>query len=441
MFDDLTSKLESFFRNIRGRGKLSEDNIREALREVRRILLASDVNFKVVKEFIADVESKAVGVEVLKSITPGQMVIKVINDRLIELLGKTNTPLDISGEPPVPVMVVGLQGSGKTTFCGKLALRLQKKGKKPMLVAADIYRPAAIEQLKVLGRNIGVPVFSMEGDVPTIAKEAWKEASRIGADPVIYDTAGRLHIDDAMMEELKAVKSAVKPREILFVADGMTGQDAVKSAEAFNAALNITGVVLTKMDGDAKGGAALSIRSVTGKPIKFIGVGEKPDALEPFHPDRIASRILGMGDVVSLVEKVQEQVDVKQAEKLAEKMRRAEFTFDDFLDQLQQMKKMGPLGDILKMIPGVGKKLGNVEIDDSQMKHTEAIILSMTREERGNPVIINGSRRLRIAKGSGTSVQEVNRLLNQYQQMRKMLKQMQGKGGRHMMRGFPPMGF
>jgi len=436
MFDDLTEKLESFFRILRGRGKLTEDNIRESLREVRRILLGADVNFKVVKQFIADVEERAVGAEVLKSITPGQMVIKIIHGRLVELLGGTHTPLDISGEPPVVVMTAGLQGSGKTTFCGKLAKRLQKKGKKPMLVAADIYRPAAIEQLKTLGASLGVEVFSIPGDVLTIGREALKEAARKGCDPLIFDTAGRLHIDEAMMNELAALKAVIKPKEILFVADGMTGQDAVKSAQAFEQRLNLTGIVLTKLDGDARGGAALSIRAVTGKPIKFIGVGEKLDDLEPFYPDRIASRILGKGDIVSLVEKAQEQVDLKQAEKLALKLRQADFTFEDFLDQMQQIKNIGSLGDILKMIPGAGNKIKAAQLDENALQRSEAIILSMTRQERNNPQIINGSRRLRIAKGSGTSVQEVNQLLKQFEQMKKMMKQFSQRG-RKSVRGMP----
>ena len=436
MFDELSEKLDGFFRKIRGRGKLTEANIKDSLREVRRIMLASDVNFKVVKQFIADVEERALGTDVLKSITPGQMVVKIINDRLIDLLGGMRAPLDISGDPPVPLMVVGLQGSGKTTFCGKLAKRLLKKGKKPLMVAADIYRPAAAQQLKVLGDSLKVPVYIDSGSVQSIAKGALLEAHRIGADPVIFDTAGRLHIDDAMMNELKALKAQLNPWEILFVADGMTGQDAVKSAQAFDDALNFSGIVLTKLDGDARGGAALSIRAVTGKPIKFIGVGEKLDDLEPFHPDRIASRILGLGDVVSLVERVQEQVDTKQAEEMAQKLRKADFTFDDFLQQMQQIKKMGSLGDIMKMIPGVGSKMKNIQMDESALGRTEAIILSMTRQERNTPNIINGSRRLRIAKGSGTSVQAVNQLLNQFQQMKKMMKRMSGKGRRGM-QGFP----
>ena len=432
MFEELSERLEGFFRKIRGRGILTESNISESLREVRRIFLQSDVNFKVTKDFIAQVSERAVGAEVLKSITPGQQIIKIINDRLIELIGSANSPLDISGEAPVSVMVTGLQGSGKTTFCGKLSKRLQKKGKKPLLVAADIYRPAAKLQLEILGESIGVPVFSADGDVLDIAKNAMSEAHKFGYDPIIFDTAGRLHIDEDMMSELQSLKTLVKPKEILFVADGMTGQDAVKSAQAFDEKLDITGIVLTKLDGDARGGAALSIRSVTGKPIKFIGVGEKLGDLEPFHPDRIASRILGMGDVVTLVEKVQEKVDIEQAEILARKLQKSEFTLEDFLAQMRQIKSMGSIGDLLKMIPGVGSKLKNVTLDESALKRTEAIICSMTIDERRTPKILDGSRRRRIAQGSGTSVQEVNQLLNQFQQMQKMMKKFGGKGGRRM---------
>lgn len=428
MFDSLTEKLNDFFRKLRGSGRLSESNINEALREVRRILLSSDVNFKVAKEFIADVKERALGVEVMRSITPGQQVIKIIHDRMVTLLGSVNAPLDISGEAPVAVMVVGLQGSGKTTFCAKLSKRLLKKGKKPMMAAADIYRPAAVEQLKILGGSIGVEVFSGGGDVLKIADDAMAAARRKGCDPVIFDTAGRLHIDEKMMEELRELKLFLKPKEILFVADGMTGQDAVKSAEAFNQALDFTGIALTKLDGDARGGAALSIRAVTGKPIKFIGAGETLDDLEPFHPDRIASRILGMGDVVSLVEKVQERYDAEQAEKMAQKLRRAEFSLEDFLQQMRQIRSMGSLTDLLKMIPGVGAKLKDIQLDEGALKRTEAIICSMTIEERNRPRIIDGSRRLRIASGSGTSVQEVNQLLNQFQQMQKMMKRMGGRG-------------
>lgn len=436
MFEELSNKLESFFRKVRGTGKLTEDNIKETLREVRRILLQSDVNFKVVKDFIADVEQRSLGLEVLKSITPGQLMIKIIHDRMIELLGGTQSPLDISGNPPVPLMVVGLQGSGKTTFCAKLAKHLQKKGKKPMLVAADIYRPAAVKQLQVLGESIGVKVTGGEGSVEKIAREALLEAYKIGADPLIFDTAGRLHIDEGMMIELKKLKEQIKPREILFVADGMTGQDAVKSAQAFAQWLDFSGIVLTKLDGDARGGAALSIRAVTGKPIKFIGVGEKIADLEPFYPDRIASRILGKGDIVTLVEKAQEQFDADDAEKMMRKLRKAEFTLEDFLEQIQQLKKMGPMKELLKMIPGIGNKMQNVQLDDDTMKNTAAIIQSMTIKERERPQIIDGSRRKRIAAGSGTSVQQVNQLLNQFNQMRKMMKRFSGRKGKMRMQ-FP----
>jgi signal recognition particle subunit SRP54 len=427
MFDELSDKLGTFFRKLKGTGKLTESNINDALREVRRIMLGADVNYKVVKDFIAGVKERAVGVEVLKSITPAQQVIKIINDRLVELLGGVNAPLDISGEPPVPLMVVGLQGSGKTTFCGKLSKRLMAKGKKPVLVGVDIYRPAAFKQLETLGKTIGAKVLGGGAEVMEIAKEAMLEAHRIGANPIIFDTAGRLHIDESMMDELRALKEFLNPKEILFVADGMTGQDAVKSAQAFNEALDFSGIVLTKLDGDARGGAALSIRSVTGKPIKFIGVGEKLDDLETFHPDRIASRILGLGDVITLVEKVQEQYDQKEAEKMAKKLRRADFTLEDFLQQMRQIKNMGSIGDLLKMIPGVGAKLKNVQLDEGALKRTEAIICSMTMKEREFPKVIDGSRRRRIANGSGTSVQEVNQLLNQFNQMKKMMKRMGGK--------------
>jgi signal recognition particle subunit SRP54 len=423
MFDQLSEKLDLIFRKLRGTGKLTESNISESLREVRRILLQSDVNFTVVKDFIAQVQQRAVGEEVLRSITPGQQVIKIIHQHLIEILGGNNVPFDVSGEPPVPVMVVGLQGSGKTTFCAKLALRLKNKGKNPLLVAIDVYRPAAIKQLQILGDSIKVPVFSSEGEVSTIAAQALNRARQSGADTVIFDTAGRLHIDESMMQELVTLKALLKPKEILFVADGMTGQDAVKSAQTFNQALNLTGMVLTKMDGDARGGAALSIRMVTGKPIKFLGTGEKTDALEPFYPDRIASRILGMGDVVTLVEKAREKLDLEKAEKLAAKIQSAQFNLDDFLLQLRQIKAMGSISEILKMVPGMGIKLKNTQFDENALKQTEAIICSMTTEERIRPHIINGSRRLRIARGSGTTVQDVNRLLNQFQQMQKLIKQ------------------
>ncbi|MBU0517847.1 signal recognition particle protein [bacterium] len=431
MFDQLTERFESFFKKIRGHGKLSEDNIRDSMREVRRILLEADVNFKVVKDFIGRVQEKALGQEVIKSITPGQQVIKIIHDELIVLLGEGQSRLDLSGLPPIPLMIVGLQGSGKTTFCAKLALHLRRKGKFPLLAAADVYRPAAIDQLKQLGKQLDIPVWAPGQANPVqICKDALVEARKTGRDVVLMDTAGRLHIDQEMMDELVKIREAVKPPEILYVADGMGGQDAVKAALEFAAKLDFNGVVLTKMDGDSKGGAALSIRAVTGKPIRFIGNGEKPDALEEFHPDRMASRILGMGDIVTLVEKAQETVDQESAEKLAEKIARQEFTLEDFLDQFKQIKKMGSLDQILGMVPGLGKQLKGMELDEKELKHTEAIILSMTLEERRKPHLINGSRRKRIAIGSGTSVQQVNQLLKQYEQLRGMMKSMGKMKGR-----------
>ncbi|MBU1880927.1 signal recognition particle protein, partial [bacterium] len=380
---------------------------------------------------IGRVQEKALGQEVIKSITPGQQVIKIIHDELIVLLGEGKSRLDLSGLPPIPLMIVGLQGSGKTTFCAKLALHLRRKGKFPLLAAADVYRPAAIDQLKQLGKQLDIPVWAPGQANPVqICKDALVEARKTGRDVVLMDTAGRLHIDQEMMDELVKIREAVKPPEILYVADGMGGQDAVKAALEFAAKLDFNGVVLTKMDGDSKGGAALSIRAVTGKPIRFIGNGEKPDALEEFHPDRMASRILGMGDIVTLVEKAQETVDQESAEKLAEKIARQEFTLEDFLDQFKQIKKMGSLDQILGMVPGLGKQLKGMELDEKELKHTEAIILSMTLEERRKPHLINGSRRKRIAIGSGTSVQQVNQLLKQYEQLRGMMKSMGKMKGR-----------
>ena len=440
MLEDLTQKLESTFRRLRGYGKLNEKNIADSLKEIRRALLEADVNYKVVKDFIATVQEKAVGEEVLHSVTPGQMIVKIVHDELVRLLGNTTAQLKTAGIPPTIIMLCGLQGSGKTTFAAKLANHLRKSGRKPMLVAADVYRPAAIEQLRILGRGLSIPVYDEgTGDPVKIAFNAISASRNQFCDTVILDTAGRLHIDENMMDELARIKTRVRPHEILFVADGMTGQDAVNTAKEFAGKLDFDGVVLTKMDGDARGGAALSIRSVTGKPIKFIGVGEKTDDVEIFHPDRIASRILGMGDVVTLVEKAQDTIDKEKAEKLEKKLRKAEFDLEDFLDQLQQIKKMGSLESILKMIPGVGRQLGNAQIDDRGLVRVEAIINSMTRDERRNPRILNGSRRKRIAAGSGTRVQDVNRLMNQFQQMKKMLKQFKGKPGRGM--GKMPFGF
>ncbi len=441
MFDQLTSRFEDFFKKLRGHGKLTEQNIQQSMREIRRILLEADVNFKVVKGFIERVQEKALGQEVFKSITPGQQVIKIINDELIHLLGEGHSRLDFSGLPPVPLMIVGLQGSGKTTLCAKLALHLRRKGKFPLLVAADIYRPAAIDQLNQLGKQLDLPVWAMGTKNPVkICTESIKEARKTGRDVVILDTAGRLHIDKEMMQELTRIKDAVKPAEILYVADGMAGQDAVNAAREFAERLDYSGIVLTKLDGDAKGGAALSIRAVTGRPIRFIGTGEKPDALEEFHPDRMASRILGMGDIITLVEKAQDTVDQETAEKMAQKIARSEFTLEDFLDQFKQIRKMGSLDQIMSMIPGMGKQLKGMDLNESELNRTEAIILSMTPEERRKPHIINGSRRKRIAAGSGTSVQNVNQLLKQYDQLRSMMKQMgkvKGHGGKFPKIPFP----
>lgn len=425
MFDSLSEKLEKVLKNLRGQGKLTEDNVRESVKEVRRALLEADVNFKVVKEFIGAVEAKAYGQETLRSISPGEQVVKIIHDELVTVLGGENAPIAFRATPG-KLVVCGLQGSGKTTLCGKLALHYQKKGQRPLLVAGDVYRPAAVKQLQVLGKSIDVPVFHVDKTPPQICDEALEYARANNLTLVIFDTAGRLHIDQELMDELKEIKRRVTPDEVILVADSMTGQDAVNVAQQFNDALDITGVALTKLDGDARGGAALSIRHVTGKPLKLVSIGEKLSDLELFYPERMASRILGMGDIVSLVEKAQETIDVKEAEKLEKKLRKEQFTFDDFYQQLQQLKKMGSLESILKMIPGVSSAMRNVDVDESQMKRVEAIILSMTPEERNRPQILNGSRRARIADGSGNSIQEVNRLIKQFQQMQKMLKQMRG---------------
>lgn len=430
MFDNLTEKLEGVIKKLRGHGKISEENIAETLREVRRVLLDADVNYKVAKQFVDDVRHRALGKEVLQSITPGQQFIKILHDELIRLMGESNTGISFAPTPPTVILVAGLQGSGKTTFCAKLGHHLKSKGRLPLLVAADIYRPAAIDQLEMLGKQANIPVYvDREKDAVSISKDSLQHARLNARDVVIIDTAGRLHIDDKMMNEVANIRDAVQPHEILFVVDSMTGQDAVNTAKAFHDRLNFNGVVLTKLDGDTRGGAALSIRAVVEKPIKFIGVGERIDALEAFHPDRMASRILGMGDIVTLVEKAQQQVDVKKAQELEKKMRKAEFTFEDFLDQLQQIKNMGPLGDVLSMIPGLGKVANVKNIDDGELVRLEAIIQSMTPEERQKPHIINGSRRRRIAMGSGTTVQDVNRLLKQFGEMQKMMKSLsKGKG-------------
>ncbi len=440
MFQDLSDKLEAVLHKLRGQGKLNEKNISESMREIRRVLLEADVNYKVARQFIADVEQKALGQEVMRSITPGQLVVKIIYDELTLLLGEKEAPLVFGHTLPNVIMLVGLQGSGKTTFAGKLSRVLRKKGRTPLLVAADIYRPAAIEQLKVLGASLSIPVYSEESrDAVRIAVNALDHARKNMLDTAIIDTAGRLHIDAEMMDEVARIKAATEPGEILFVADSMTGQDVVTTAQAFLQQLDFTGVVLTKMDGDARGGAALSIRAVTGKPIKFVSVGEKLDQLETFHPDRMASRILGMGDVVSLVEKAQEAVDLENAVRLEKKLRRQEFTLEDFLDQLQQIKRMGPLQEIMAMIPGAqAKAFKGLQVDESALVRVEAIINSMTLQERNNPNILNGSRRKRIAHGSGTSVQDVNKVLNQFNMIQKMMKAMKPGSGRNMRlpRGF-----
>ncbi len=438
MLEDLTQKLESAFQKLRGYGKLTEKNISDSLKEVRRALLEADVNYKVVKDFIASVEKQAIGEEVLRSVTPGQMIVKIVNDELIRLLGSTSTQIKTAGIPPTIIMLCGLQGSGKTTFAAKLANYLRKHGRKPLLVAADVYRPAAIQQLRVLGNSLNIPVYEEGlGNPEMISFNAIGAARKQMCDTVILDTAGRLHIDENMMGELVKVKARVRPHEILFVADGMTGQDAVNTASEFAGKLDFDGVVLTKMDGDARGGAALSIRSVTGKPIKFMGVGEKLDEIEQFYPDRLVSRILGMGDVVTFVEKAHETIDKEKAEKLEKKFRKAEFDLEDFKDQLQQIKKMGSLESLLKMIPGMGRQLQGVNVDERQFGRVEAIINSMTLQERRNPKILNGNRRKRIANGSGMRVQDINQLMNQFEQMKKMMKQFKGKS----MRGFGGLPF
>ncbi len=433
MFENLTDRLESAFKKLRGHGKLTEENIQEAMGEVRTALLEADVNFGVVKEFIAAVTEKAIGREVLLSLSPGQQVVKVVHDELVALLGSQTEPLQLDGRQPVVIMLAGLQGSGKTTTAAKLALQLKGKGRTPLLVPADVYRPAAIEQLHVLGGQIGVPDFASttEQNPVDIARLALAEATRANYDTVIIDTAGRLHVDDALMAELQEISRAVPLTEVLFVADAMTGQDAVAVADKFNSALEITGVILTKMEGDARGGAALSVKKVTGKPIKFVGVGESVEALEVFHPDRAASRILGMGDVLSLIEKAEAVVDQKSADQLARKIQKNAFTLEDFLEQIQQIKKMGSLEQLMGMIPGINKlkQLKDApKPDEKELGKTEAIIRSMTLKERRNHRIIDASRRLRIAKGSGTSVNEVNRVLKSYAMMLKMMKSFKGKG-------------
>ena len=434
MFENLTDKLEGVFKKLRGHGKLTEENIQEAMREVRVALLDADVNFKVARQFVASVTEKAVGREISKGLSSGQQVIKIVHEELIALLGGDTAQIDLDGRQPVVIMMAGLQGSGKTTTSGKLAKMFKDKGRKPYLVPVDVYRPAAIEQLQVLGQRLEVPVHPSTTEIKPvdIATQAIAEAKTNGYDTVIIDTAGRLHIDETLMQELKEIQSAVQLSEILFVADSMTGQDAVNVADKFNQDLEISGVVLTKMEGDARGGAALSIKTVTGKPIKFVGVGEALDALEVFHPERVASRILGMGDVLTLIEKAEAVVDKKKADKLAQKLRKSQFTLEDFLDQIQQIKKMGSLEQILSMVPGINKlkQLQNApQPDEKELKKTEAIIRSMTLKERRNHKIISASRRQRIAAGSGTTVADVNRVLKSYTAMLKMMKKMRGKPG------------
>lgn len=440
-FEGLADRLQNTIQRIRGKGKVNEDDVNEMMREVRLALLEADVNFKVVKDFVKRVKERAVGQEVMKSLTPGQQVIKVVQEELTELMGGSQSKIAVSNRPPTVVMMVGLQGAGKTTTTGKLSNLLRKKyNRKPLLVAADIYRPAAIKQLETLGKQLNLPVFSLGDQVSPveIAKQAIEKAKEEHHDYVLIDTAGRLHIDETLMDELKQIKELAKPDEIFLVVDAMTGQDAVNVAESFNEQLGLTGTILTKLDGDTRGGAALSIKAVTNIPIKFVGMGEKLDQLEDFHPERMASRILGMGDVLTLIEKAQANVDQEKAKELEEKMRTMSFTFDDFLEQLSQVRKMGPLDDLIGMLPGANKIKGlkDLKVDEKQIKHVEAIIQSMTKKEKVNPEIINASRKKRIAKGSGRTVQEVNRLLKQFEDMKKMFKQMSNMNVKGKKKGF-----
>jgi signal recognition particle subunit SRP54 len=433
IFEGLSGKLQNTINKFRGKGRVTEKDIKEMMREIKLALLEADVNFKVVKDFITKISERAVGQEVLDSLTPGQQVIKIVHEELIELLGSIPAKVTFASKPPTTYMMVGLQGSGKTTTSGKLANLLRKQGKSPLLVACDVYRPAAVKQLQVVGNQLGIPVFAIEGntDPVYIAKQALEHANAKLYDLVIIDTAGRLHINEELMDELDNIKNTVHPQEILLVIDSMTGQDAVNVADSFNQKLGVDGLILTKLDGDTRGGAALSVKAVTGKPIKFAATGEKLSDIEPFFPDRMASRILGMGDVLSLIEKAQDAFDEKKAIELEKKLRTQQFTLDDFLDQMQQVKKMGPLNQVLGMIPGMNSKaLQNIDVDEKKMGHVEAIIQSMTARERNDSGIINGSRRKRIAAGSGTSVQEVNSLLKQFEEMKKMMKMMSGMGKR-----------
>jgi len=449
MFDNLSDKLQRVFKNLRGEGKLSEANMEAALREIRVALLEADVHFRVAKQFIEAVKEKAMGQDVLTALSPTQQVVKIVRDEMVKMLGQHQARLRMANEPPSMFLIVGLQGSGKTTSTAKLARWLSKNGSSPLMVSVDVYRPAARKQLSVLARELKLPIYEGAAEETTpaeLARGARKEATQTGRDVLLVDTAGRLHIDDELMTELKSLKEQLNPSEILFVADAMTGQDAVKSADEFHKQLGITGIILTKMDGDARGGAALSIRAVTGQPLKFVGVGEKPDALEPFHPDRVAQRILGMGDMLSLIEKVEESIDSKQAEEMQRKLIEDDFTLGDFRDQMKQLRKLGPIESLLGMMPQLGplKDLKNVKVDENEITRIVAIIDSMTARERANHMIINGARRRRIAKGSGTSVQEVNSLLKQYAQTRKMMKSITGGGGflgKRLAKFKMPMGF
>jgi len=431
MFQSLSDKLEAAFRKFRSKGKLSESDVREGMREIKLALLEADVNFKVVKDFIKLVTDRAVGSAVLESLVPAQQIVKIVNEELTSLMGGSVSKLEISSKPPTVIMMAGLQGAGKTTHCGKLAALMKKQGKRPLMVACDVYRPAAIKQLEVVGGQVGVPVFTMgdKSDPVDIARAGVEYAKKQSLDLVLIDTAGRLHIDEDMMQELKRIKAAVNPTEILLVVDAMTGQDAVNVAQSFNDLLDITGVIMTKLDGDTRGGAALSVRHVTGKPIKFIGTGEKLDTIEPFYPDRMATRILGMGDMLSLIEKAEAAYDDKKAAELEKKLRESRFTLDDYLEQFEQIKNMGSMEQIASMLPGIKPgALKDAKIDEKQVDRMKAIILSMTKSERERPDIINASRKKRIASGSGTNVESVNRLLKQYEQMNKLIKQFTGKG-------------
>ena len=439
VFESLSDRMNHIFSKLRNKGKLTELEIKQAMREIRVALLEADVNFGVVKNFVAAVSEKALGEDILKSLTPAQQIVKIVNDELVALMGSKHQKLAVSDRPPTVYMMCGLQGAGKTTMCGKLALYLKKQGKKVLLVAADVYRPAAIQQLGIVGKKVGTEVFDMGQISPVkIAKEGVAYALKNGCDTVIIDTAGRLHIDEALMKELVDVKAAVNPAEILLVVDSMTGQDAVTVADTFNKTLDITGVIMTKLDGDTRGGAALSIKAVTGKPIKFSGTGEKPEDLEPFHPDRMASRILGMGDVLTLIEKAEQAFSKEQAESLQKKVKEKSFTLEDYLEQLDSVKKMGGIGDMMKMLPGMAGKVKSEDIDEDKLMRAKVIIQSMTVKERRNPDIIKGSRRKRIAQGSGTSIQEVNQLLKQFELTREMMSRMQ-KGGMKGLRGMKGM--